>query len=140
MSALAPPARTLVLVAILAFVSAGVADAAGTSKVIGRGVLTGKILVAQATAKGPTKLSAKVTASPAQKVRISFRIICSKGLSKTDDDYDPSTTPSSGTFSATAPLTRPLKLPFANPKTCSVAVYSYLTTKNQNATLQILQG
>jgi hypothetical protein len=91
------------------------------------------------TAKSPSTLSAKVTVAPAQKVKLSYQVVCSKGKAADADNYDPSTTPSSGVISVTAPITQSLKLPFAHPKSCSVTVYSQLAKKGKS-TLQILQG
>jgi hypothetical protein len=130
-----------VLVAALALLVAGMAQAAAKVKVIATGqqLTDGKTSYASVTAKKPTKLSAKVTVSPAQKVKLSYSVVCSKGGTTDADGANSSTTPSSATLSLTAPLTQALKLPFAHPTSCSVTVYSQLLKKGK-ATLQILQG
>jgi hypothetical protein len=131
-----------VLVAALALLVAGMAQAAAKVKVIATGqqLTDGKTSYAAVTAKSPTKLSAKVRVSPAQKVKLSYSVVCSKKGGTTDaDGANSSTTPSSATVSVTAPITQALKLPFAHPTSCSVTVYSQLLKKGK-ATLQILQG
>jgi len=131
-----------VLVAALALVAAGVAQAATKTKVIATGqqLTDGKTSYALVTAKSPTKLSAKVTVSPSQKVKLSYSVVCTKKGGTVDaDGANSSTTPSSASMSVTAPITQLLKLPFAHPTSCTVTVYSQLLKKGK-ATLQILQG
>jgi len=140
-SSFARPTGKVLLAAALALGAAGIADAATHAKVIGRGTVLkdGKTSYAQATARAPRAVSAKVTVTPAQKVKISYSLTCSKGAAVTEDAYDPSTEASTGTVSVTAPVTQVLKLPFARPKTCAIVVYSMLS-KKAKSTLVILQG
>ncbi len=140
-SSFARPTGKVVLVAALVLLTAGIAQATTKAKVIATGqqLTDGKTSYAQATAKSPSKVSAKVTVSPSQKVKLSYQVTCSKGGTTDADGYNASTTPSSGTMSVTAPITQALKLPFAHPKTCTVVVYSTLAKKGKS-TLQILQG
>ena len=141
----ARPTGKALLVAVLALLTAALlaagAQAATKAKVIATGqqLTDGKTSYAQVTARSPTKLSAKVTVSPPQKVKLSYQVVCSKGGAADADGYNASTTPSSGTLSLTAPITQSLRLPFAHPTSCSVTVYSQLAKKGK-ATLQILQG
>src|SRR5262245_7113079 len=138
---IARPTAKIALAAALALLTAGLAQAAHSAKVIATGqqLKDGKTSYAQATAKAPTKVSAKVSVTPSQKVTISYSLTCSKGATADADNYDPSTTASTGKMSVTAPVTQVLKLPFAHPKTCAVVVYSQLA-KKAKSTLQILQG
>ena len=141
----ARPTGKALLVAALALLTAALlaAGAQATTKVkviaTGQQLTDGKTSYAQVTAKSPSKLSAKVTVKPAQKVKLSYQVVCSKGKTANEDGYNTSTSPSSGTLSVTAPITQVLRLPFAHPTTCSVTVYSQLLKKGK-ATLQILEG
>jgi hypothetical protein len=141
----ARPTGKALLVAALALLAAALlaAGAQATTKVkviaTGQQLTDGKTSYAQVTAKSPTKLAAKVTVKPAQKVKLSYQVVCSKGAAADADGYNASTTPSSASISVTAPITQDLKIPIAHPKSCSVTVYSQLLKKGK-ATLQILQG
>jgi hypothetical protein len=138
---IARPTGKIALVAALALLTAGLAQAAHSAKVIATGqqLKDGKTSYAQATVKSPTKVSAKISVTPSQKVTISYSLTCSKGAAVDADNYDSSTTPSTGKLSLTAPVTQVLKLPFAHPKSCAVVVYSQFA-KKAKSTLQILQG
>jgi hypothetical protein len=135
-----PTGTTLLAATVALLLLAGVAQASTASTIVARGKLLsdGKTSYATGTLKSPKSVSAKVTISPAQTVKISYSMNCSKGQTGVDN-YDPSTKVSSDTFAATAPLTRALKLPFANPKTCTVTVYAQ-TTKKAKPTLLIISG
>lgn len=136
------PTGKIVLVAALALVlTAGIAQAATSAKIIATGqqLKDGKTSYAQATVKSPTKVSAKVIVAPAQSVKLQYSVVCTKGAQVDADAADPTTTPSTGTLSVKAPITQVLKLPFAHPKACTVVVYS-IFPKKAKSTLQILQG
>jgi hypothetical protein len=139
-SRLARTTGTILLTAALALLLAGVVQARTSSKVIGTGVALkgGKISYAQATAKGPSTVSAKVIAVPAQPVKIQYSLTCTKGGTADADAYNSSTTPSSGQFTTTTSLARKLTLPFAKPTSCSVIVYATISKKGKE-TLTILQ-
>jgi hypothetical protein len=116
---------------------AGFAEATARSKVIAHGtnLKGGKIAYATAGTKAPRTLTAKVTAVPAQTVKIQYSITCTR-----TDTFSPAATSiQSDQFSAATPLTRKLKMPFASPKLCDVTVYSTLS-KTGKQTLEIIQG
>jgi hypothetical protein len=138
---IARPTGKIALAAALALLTAGIAQAAHSAKIIATGqqLKDGKTSYAQATVKSPTKVSAKVTVSPSQPVKLQYSVVCSKGVTADADAADPSTTPSTGTISLKAPVTQVLKLPFAHPKSCTVVVYS-IFAKKAKSKLQILQG
>ena len=138
---IARPTGKIALVAALALLTVGIAQAAHSAKVIATGpqLKDGKTSYAQATVKSPTKLSAKVIVAPAQQVKLQYSVVCATGATADADAADPSTTPSTGTISLKAPVTQVLKLPFAHPKSCTVVVYS-IFPKKAKSTLQILQG
>jgi hypothetical protein len=131
----------ILLTASLALVLAGVATAK-TGSVIGHGVtlkgMGGKIAYASATAKLPKTLSAQVSATPKQKVKVQWSMTCTKGGSSDADAYNSSTTPKSGVSTIAAPATLKLVLPFTKPTTCAVTVYSTLS-KAGKQTLLVLQ-
>jgi hypothetical protein len=136
------PTGTIVAAAVaLGLLLAGIAQASASSKVIARGTLLkdGKTSYASGTLTSPKAISAKVTISPKQTVKISYSLTCSNGKAGGEDNYDPSTKVSSDTFAATAPLTKALKLPIAHPKTCTVTLYAQ-TMKKAKPTLLILSG
>ena len=141
-SSYARPSGKLVLAAAttVALLLAGIAQASAHQKIVARGKLLkdGKTSYATGTAASPTSVSAKVTVTPAQPVKISYSTTCSKGKTGVDN-YDPSTSVSSDQFEASAPFTKVLKLPFAHPKTCTITVYAQ-TTKKAKPTLLILAG
>ena len=115
---------------------------AKTTAVIGHGVtlkgMGGKIAYASATAKGPKSVTAQVTATPKQKVKIQWSMTCSKGGTSDADGYNSSTTPKSGVSTVAAPATLNLELPFTHPTACAVTVYSTLSHSGKQ-TLLVLQ-
>jgi hypothetical protein len=131
----------ILLTASLALLLAGVATAK-TGSVIGHGVtlkgMGGKIAYASATAKAPTTVSAKISATPRQKVKVQWSMTCTKGGTSDADAYNSSTTPKSGVSSIAAPGTLKLALPFTKPTSCAVTVYSTLS-KSGKQTLLVLQ-
>jgi hypothetical protein len=135
----------ILIVAALALLLAGAADARTGGKVIGNGTLLtgGMYAYAQANATGPNSLSAKVTTIPAQKVLLQWSISCSNGAATGPAGgvgaYNSSTTQKSGQKSVTSPATATLPLPSAKPKSCSISLYAKLA-KKAKTTLQILQG
>jgi hypothetical protein len=137
----ARPTGQVLLTALLALLLIGAAQARTNSKIIGHAtpLKGGLIVYAQASAVAPRSVSIKVTAVPTQTVKIAFSLVCARGVVVKGIEGDPSATPSSGIFSAPTPLLRKLKIPIANPKTCSVNVYSTLSKKGKQ-TVQILQG
>ncbi|MBV8396258.1 MAG: hypothetical protein JO064_08375 [Actinobacteria bacterium] len=110
--------------------------------VIGTGVTLkgagGKIAYASATAKAPNSVSAKITATPSQKVKIQWSMTCTKGGTTDADAYNSSTTPKSGISSISAPGSLKLGLPFAKPSSCAITVYSTLS-KSGKQTLTVIQ-
>jgi hypothetical protein len=131
----------ILLTASLALLLAGAATAK-TGSVIGHGVTLkgagGKIAYASATAKSPNTVAAKITVSPAQKVKVQWSMTCTKGGTTDADAYNSSTTPKSGVSSIAAPGSLKLALPFTHPNSCAVTVYSTLT-KSGKQTLLVVQ-
>jgi hypothetical protein len=131
----------ILLTASLALLLATAATAK-TTAVIGHGVtlkgMGGKIAYASATAKGPKSVTAQVTATPKQKVKIQWSMTCSKGGTSDADGYNSSTTPKSGVSTVAAPATLNLELPFTHPTACAVTVYSTLSHSGKQ-TLLVLQ-
>ena len=130
---------TTLFTAILALALAGTA-AAASGKVIGKGTILkgGKIAYASATARSPRSVSARVTATPIQAVKIQWSVICTKGGTTDADAYNSSTTPKTGVSSLKSPATLKLDLPFTHPNSCAVTVYSTLS-KSGKQVLEVLQ-
>jgi hypothetical protein len=131
----------ILLTASLALLLAGVATAK-TGSVIGHGVtlkgMGGKIAYASATAKSPHSVTAKISATPRQKVKLQWSMTCTKGGTSDADAYNSSTTPKSGVSTVAAPASVKLALPFVNPNSCAVTVYSTLSRSGKQ-TLLVLQ-
>ena len=131
------------LVTAAALVIGVTAEAKTSSKVIAKGGLIKSSLVgyAQANAASPTAISVRVTATPAQKVKMQWSIVCSKGVVPTaeNEGYDASTAPKTGQSFLQSPGTLKLPMPLAHPKSCSVTVYGTLSKKGKE-TLEVIQG
>jgi hypothetical protein len=126
---------------VLALVFAATAMGKTNAKVLAKGALLkdGKTGYAQATAVKPKTLSVMVTTTPKVKVKVQYSVICTKGGTANTDGANSSTTPVSGSFNV-ATTTTALKLPFANPTSCSLTVYTTLPKKGPKETLEILQS
>jgi hypothetical protein len=136
-----PTGKILFTAILAAFLLAGTAEATTSSTVIGHGITLkgGKIAYASATARAPRTVSAKVTATPVQHVKIQWSVICTKGGTTDADAYNSSTTPNTGVSSIGTPGTLKLGLPFKNPNACAITVYSTLSKKGKQ-TLLVLQN
>jgi hypothetical protein len=133
----------ILLTALLALLVAGAADARTTTKVIATGATLkgggGKIAYAQVSAKQPRSVSARISATPAQKVKISYSVVCSKGTATNNEGYNESTTPKTGVITAMTPLTQKLPMSVASPTSCAITVYSQLSRTGKQK-LEVLQG
>ena len=133
----------ILLATAVALVVTATAGARTSSKVISNGVLLkdGKTGYVQANAASPASLSVRVSATPVQKVKMQWSVVCSNGVVPTaqNDAYDASTAPKVGESFLQSPGTLKLTLPLAHPKSCSVTVYATLSKKGKEI-LQILQG
>src|SRR5262249_34223234 len=81
--------------AALALLTAGIAQAAHSAKVIATGqqLKDGKTSYANATVKSPTKVSAKGIVSGSAPVKLQYSVVCSKGLTADADAAHPAPTP-----------------------------------------------
>ncbi len=133
----------ILLLTAIASVLGGTAEARTSGKVIAKGGLIKGSLIgyAQANAASPKSLSVRVTATPAQKVKMQWSVVCSKGVVPTaeNEGYDASTAPKVGQSFLQTPGTLKLPLPLAHPKSCSVTVYATLPKKGKQ-TLEVIQG
>jgi hypothetical protein len=132
--------RTL-LAAAVALLVAGTVEARTSAKVIAKGSVLkgGKVAYAQVSAKAPSALSARVKVTPAQKVKLSYSVVCSKGTVANAEGYNETTTPVTGVVTAMTPVTKKLPLSIAHPTSCAITVYSQVF-KTGKQTLEILQG
>lgn len=95
----------------------GTVQAGSTWKVLSKGVTRGEVVSISLSgdAKFPSALKFKATASPNQKVDVSWSVFCS--------DADFNSGHKSKSFEATTPVKRKLPIPIDNPVNCSVRVH-----------------
>ena len=110
-------------------------DASVASKVIAHGGLVKGHLIAvvEVTASAPRALSFRITAKPAQKVKVAWSVVCALQPVATVDPKE-----LEGMFTARAPMQRTLAMPMKHPRACIVNVYGTLTKKGTEL-IQILQ-
>jgi hypothetical protein len=75
------------------------------------------IALAGGTVKHPGRITVKVTASPRQRVSVTWNMVCGKGTSAGSK---------SGDFKARAPVIRALRQPMRNPDNCTVSASAQL--------------
>lgn len=95
--------------------------AAPKPKVIDHATASGDFAIAQAAGNidNPGDLKVKVTSKPAQKVDVTWALVCAQGLGAGSKD---------GQFKATTPVTRALKKPSKDADSCTVSANAQLST------------
>jgi hypothetical protein len=97
----------------------GASGASATWKVFASKSASGDFAIALAGGKAnhPQRLAVRVRTKPAQRVSVSWTMVCSKGLGAGSK---------SGQFKAAAPLLRALKMPMRHPDDCIVSASAQL--------------
>ena len=108
-----------IAVVVPVLVLAAVPGAAMGASKIGSASASGDyaIALASGTAENPGTINVRVTASPRQRVSVSWTMVCSKGLGAGSK---------SGQFSARTTVTRALRKPQSNPDSCTVSASAQL--------------
>jgi hypothetical protein len=119
-----------VIVAGLALIASGMAAAAASSKVIGHGsrLRTTRIFFAHGTAVSPRTVSATLTPTPAQPVKVQWSLVCQKP-NHADPAIQIAASGKTGTATVRGAGTVQLELPFKKPPTCVATVYATLAKK-----------
>jgi hypothetical protein len=119
-----------VIVAGLALTAGGMATAAASSKVIGHGsrLRTTRIFFAHGTALSPKAVSATLTTTPAQPVKVQWSLVCQKP-NHADPAIQIAASGKTGTATVRGAGTVQLELPFKKPPTCVATVYATLAKK-----------
>lgn len=111
--------RICLIVALASLASATLAPLAN-AKTIAKGHASGDYAVTQAagTVKRPGTIRVKVTASPRQKVSVSWTMVCTKGTNAGSK---------SGQFEARTNVNRALKKPMSHTDSCTVSANAQLS-------------
>jgi hypothetical protein len=104
--------------------------AATSGKVIGQGsrLKTTRIFFAHGTAVSPRTVSATLTPSPAQPVKVQWSLVCQKP-NHADPAIQIAASGKTGTATVHGAGTVQLELPFKKPPTCVATVYATLAKK-----------
>jgi len=118
------------LVVALALISSGLTTAAATGKVIGKGsrLRATRIFFAHGTAVAPRTVSATLTPTPAQPVKVQWSLVCQKP-NHADPAIQIAASGKSGTVTVRGAGNVQLELPFKRPPTCVATVYATLAGK-----------
>jgi hypothetical protein len=113
--------RALALFAVLSLTAAASVEALKVpgSKFGKTGKASGEFAIAQASGSvnNPSKVFAKVTSKPSQRVSGAFSIVCSKGFGAGSKN---------GSINGVTPLARRIPFPMRRPNSCSVAANAQL--------------